>query len=79
MRGNAKTTAAERYAAIQKKDQGVLKTIQTEAQIRAEKSAKLRQLRLAKEAQDAVDKQALLEQQAKAGGVPKKPRVPRSK
>lgn len=76
MRGNAKTTAEERYAAIQKKDLSVLKIIQSEAQIRRDKSAKLRELRLAKEAQDAAGKLALQGQRTKA--APKKPRLPRS-
>jgi hypothetical protein len=66
MSGNAKTAAAERYAAIQKKDRGVLQTIQTEAQIRVDKTAKLRQLRLAKEAEDAAGKLALADAKAKA-------------
>ena len=75
MGGTAKTKAEERYAAIQRKDRGLLQTIQTASQVRLEKSAKLRQLRLAKEAQDAAEELALQELRAKAAGAPKKARA----
>jgi hypothetical protein len=50
----ARTKAEERYAEIRKRDQRVQQDIQNATRLRAEKTAKLRALRLAKEAEDAA-------------------------
>jgi hypothetical protein len=54
MAATTKSKAAERFAALQKRDQAVRHDIETAARIRSEKTAKLRALRLAKEAEDAA-------------------------
>lgn len=53
MAATTKSKAAERFAALQKRDQAVRTDIETAARLRSEKTAKLRALRLAKEAEDA--------------------------
>jgi hypothetical protein len=77
----SKTKAERQYAEIQKKDKTVTQTIQSDAQIRLEKSAQLRQLRLAAEAREATDKLAIekltLKGRKNSSGAPKKPRVQR--
>jgi colicin import membrane protein len=56
MAATTKSKAAERFAALQKRDQAVRHDIETAARLRSEKTAKLRALRLAKEAEDAETK-----------------------
>jgi len=48
----------ERYAEIQKRERGIRQELDNATKLRLEKAAKLRQLRLAKEAEDAAEKQA---------------------
>ena len=62
MSKSAKSTAEEKFAAIQKKDKPVLNEKEKTQLENAEKVAKLRALRLAK---DAVDKLAADEDEAK--------------
>jgi hypothetical protein len=50
----ARTKAEERYAEIQKREHRVRQDIQTATRLRTEKTAKLRELRLAKEAEEAA-------------------------
>jgi hypothetical protein len=50
----ARTKAEERYAEIQKREHRIKHDIQTATQLRSEKTAKLRELRLAKEAELAA-------------------------
>ena len=54
MSTSTRTKAEQRFAEIQKRDTRVLCAIQTESQRRIEKSAKLREIRLAKEAKPAA-------------------------
>jgi colicin import membrane protein len=54
MAATTKSKAAERFAALQKRDQAVRHDLETAARLRSEKTAKLRALRLAKEAEDAA-------------------------
>jgi hypothetical protein len=53
MAATTKTKAAERFANLQRRDQAVRQDIETADRIRSEKVARLRELRLAKEAEDA--------------------------
>ncbi len=71
----SKTKAEQRYAEIQVKDRAVRNDIQTASRIRTERTLKLRALRLAKEAQDAAEKQAA----ALSGVKAPKARKPRAK
>ena len=59
----SRSKAEERYAEIQKRERGIKQELDNATKLRLEKTAKLRQLRLAKE---AAEKQAAKE--AKAGG-----------
>ncbi len=70
----ARSKAEERYAQIQKREQGLNQEIDAAARERANKTARLRQLRLAKEAEDAAAKQAEKDIKAAGKGVFKKPR-----
>ena len=54
----SRSKAEERYAEIQKRERGIRQELDNETKLRLEKAAKLRQLRLAKEAEDAAEKQA---------------------
>ena len=54
----SRSTAEERYAEIQKRERGIRQELDNATKLRLEKAAKLRQLRLAKEAEDAAEKQA---------------------
>ena len=72
-----RSKAEERYAQIQKRDQGLKVQVDTEARLRADKTAKLRQLRLAKEAEVAAEKQAAKDIKAAGKSAFKKP-SPRS-
>ncbi|MGA7326087.1 MAG: hypothetical protein WBX25_16780 [Rhodomicrobium sp.] len=53
----SRSKAEERYAAIQKRER-IRQELDNATKLRLEKAAKLRQLRLAKEAEDAAEKQA---------------------
>jgi len=53
----SRSTAEERYAEIQKRERGIRQELDNATKLRLEKAAKLRQLRLAKEAEDAAEKQ----------------------
>lgn len=52
MAATTKSKAAERFANLQKRDQDVRRDIEAADRIRTEKMARLRELRLAKEAAD---------------------------
>jgi hypothetical protein len=54
----SRSKAEERYAEIQKRERGINQELDNATKLRLEKAAKLRQLRLAKEAEDAAEKQA---------------------
>ncbi len=54
----SRSKAEERYAEIQKRERGIRQELDTATKVRLEKAAKLRKLRLAKEAEDAAEKQA---------------------
>ena len=54
----SRSKAEERYAEIQKRERGIKQELDNATNFRLEKAAKLRQLRLAKEAEDAAEKQA---------------------
>ena len=54
----SRSKAEERYAEIQKRERGIKQELDSATRLRLEKAAKLRQLRLAKEAEDAAEKQA---------------------
>jgi hypothetical protein len=54
----SRSKAEERYAEIQKRERGIRQELDNATRLRLEKAAKLRQLRLAKEAEDAAEKQA---------------------
>ena len=53
-----RSKAEERYAEIQKRERGIKQELDNATRLRLEKTARLRQLRLAKEAEDAAAKQA---------------------
>ena len=65
----SRSKAEERYAEIQKRERGLRQELDTATRLRLEKTAKLRQLRLAKEAEDAVAalQAGLTTDEAKAG------------
>ncbi len=52
MAATTKSKAAERFANLQKRDQDVRRDIEVADRVRTEKMARLRELRLAKEAAD---------------------------
>jgi hypothetical protein len=54
----SRSKAEERYAEIQKRERGIRQELDNATKLRLEKAAMLRQLRLAKEAEDAAEKQA---------------------
>ena len=54
----SRSQAEERYAEIQKRERGIKQELDDATRLRLEKTARLRQLRLAKEAEDAAAKQA---------------------
>jgi hypothetical protein len=67
-----RSKAEERYAQIRKRENGLKQEIDAEARQRLDKTAKLRQLRLAKEAADAAEKQAAKDIKAAGKGAFKK-------
>ena len=68
----SRSKAEERYAEIQKRERGIRQDLDNATRLRLEKAAKLRQLRLAKEAEDAALKQAAKDIKAAGKGVFKK-------
>ncbi len=70
----SRSKAEERYAEIQKRDRGLKQDLDTATRQRLEKTAKLRQLRLAKEAEDAAEKQAAKDIKSAGKSTVKKPR-----
>ncbi len=75
---SARSTAEDRYAQIRKRELGLNQEMDAAARERADKTARLRKLRLAKEAEDAAEKQAAKDIKAAGKGVSKKVRVPSS-
>jgi hypothetical protein len=71
----ARSKVEDRHAQIRKREQGLNQEIDAAARERADKTARLRQLRLAKEAEDAAEKQAAKDIKAAGKGVFKKLRV----
>ena len=71
----SRSKAEERYAEIQKRERGLRQELDTATRLRLEKTAKLRQLRLAKEAEDAAQKQAAKDIKT-AGKAPLRRRAP---
>ena len=69
----ARSKAEERYVQIQKRVQDTDKAIDVAARQRADKTARLRQLRLAKEPEDAAEKQAAKDIKAAGKNAFKKP------
>ncbi len=69
----SRSKAEERYAQIQMRERGLKLGIDADARLRADKVAKLRQLRLTKEAEDAAEKQAAQDIKAAGKAVFKKP------
>ena len=55
----SRSKAEERYAEIQKRERGIRQELDNATKLRLEKAAKLRQLRLAKEAEDAAENRLL--------------------
>lgn len=70
----ARSKAEDRYAQLRKRDLGLNQEIDAAARQRADKTARLRQLRLAKEAEDAAEKQAAKDIKAAGKSAFKKPR-----
>ncbi|HWJ19696.1 MAG TPA: hypothetical protein VNR65_13305 [Geobacterales bacterium] len=70
----SRSKAEDRYAQLRKREQGLTQEVDAAARQRAEKTAKLRQLRLAKEAEDAAEKQAAKDIKAAGKSAFKKPR-----
>jgi hypothetical protein len=67
-----RSKAEERYAEIRKRERSVRQASDDATRLRLEKTAKLRQLRLAKEAEDAAAKQAAHDIEAAGKGAFKK-------
>jgi hypothetical protein len=70
----SRSQAEERYAEIQKRERGLRQEPDDATRLRMEKTARLRQLRLAKEAEDAAAKQAANDIKAAGKGAFKKAR-----
>jgi hypothetical protein len=71
----SRSKAEERYAEIQKRELGLKQELDTATRLRLEKTAKLRELRIAKEAEDTAEKQAAKDIKAAAKAAPKKARA----
>jgi hypothetical protein len=54
----SRSKAEERYLAIQARERGIKQELDNATRLRLEKTARLRELRLAKEAKDAAEKKA---------------------
>jgi hypothetical protein len=70
----ARSAAENRFAAMQKRDLDIRQELDKATRLRLEKTAKLRELRLAKEAQDAAEKLAAADIKAAGRGALKKAR-----
>ncbi len=70
----ARSKAEDRFAQIRKREQALNQEIDSAARERADKTARLRQLRLAKEAEDAAEKQAAKDIKAAGKSAFNKPR-----
>ena len=70
-----RSKAEERYAEIQKRERGIKQELETATRLRLEKTAKLRQLRIAKETEHAAEKQASKDIKAAGKGAFKKSRL----
>ena len=70
--------AEERFGQLRKPDLGLKQGLDVGERVRADNIAKLRQLRLAKEAEDAAEKQAAKDIKAAGKSAFKKPRRARS-
>jgi|SRR5215469_15172503 len=70
----SRSKAEERYAEIQKRERGIKQELDNATKLRLEKTARLRQLRLAKEAQDAAEKRAAKDVKAAGKSALKKAR-----
>jgi hypothetical protein len=71
----SRSKAEARYAEIQKREHGMKQALDNETRLRLEKTARLRQLRLAKEAEDAAAKQAAKDIKTAGKSAFKKPRA----
>jgi hypothetical protein len=69
-----RSKAEERYAEILKRERGIKQELDNATKLRLEKTARLRQLRLAKEAKDAAEKQAAKDLKAAGKSAFKKAR-----
>ena len=67
-----RSKAEERHAEFQKRQRGIKQDLDDATRVRLEKTARLRQLRLAKEAEDAAAKQAAHDIKAAGQGAFKK-------
>jgi len=70
----SRSNAEERYAEIQTRERAIKQELDNATRLRLEKAAKLRQLRLAKEAEDAAEKQAARDTKAAGKSAFKKAR-----
>jgi colicin import membrane protein len=68
----SRSKSEERFTQIQKRDLAVKPDMDAAARLRADKTARLRQLRLAKEAEEAAEKQAAKDIKAAGKGAFKK-------
>jgi hypothetical protein len=73
----SRSKAEERYAEIQKRERGIKQELDNATKLRLEKTARLRQLRLAKEAKDAAEKRASKDVKAAGKSALKKARPSR--
>ncbi len=73
-----RSKAEERFGQLQKPDLGLKQGLDVGERVRANNIAKLRQLRLAKEAEDAAEKQAAKDIKAAGTSAFMKPRRARS-
>ncbi len=71
----SRSKAEERYAEIQKRERVIRQEPDNATRLRLEKTAKLRELRHAKEAEDAAEKQAAKDIKAAGKGAFKKARA----
>lgn len=70
----SRSKAEERYAELLKRERGIRQELDNATRLRLEKTARLRQLRLAKEAEEAAGKKAAKDMKAASKGAAKKAR-----
>jgi hypothetical protein len=75
MAATTKIKAEERFAGLQRRDQAIKEDIENATRLRLEKTARLRTLRLAKEAEEAATKKKLAAEMK----VPTKAKAPAAK